>query len=222
MSHAGTAGTIATFYDRWASLYTALSRHAPGVGRMRRRAVEHLALRPGATALDMGCGGGVNFPYLREAVGPSGSVVGLDVAPRMLQRARREDPAAQLVLGDASDPPLRGDVDGILATFVITLFADPDPIIDAWWDLLAPGGRLALVNLGPMGGPASGLTNAGLEVGLRLWTPDDERFEDMIGLLDDRVTAAHGALVDRAETVHYHDGVDGLVRVVVGEKAPDR
>lgn len=53
----------------------------------RRRAVAALALRPGATVVDLGCGTGRNFPLLRAAVGPQGRVVGVDLTDAMLRAA---------------------------------------------------------------------------------------------------------------------------------------
>jgi SAM-dependent methyltransferase len=55
---------------------------------IRRTAITRLALRPGDTVLDVGCGTGLSVPLLREAVGPRGHVVGIDQCPEMLARAR--------------------------------------------------------------------------------------------------------------------------------------
>lgn len=71
-------------------------RHAPGYDAtamrsfaLRRRAVELLALAPGETVLDVACGTGLSLPLLREAVGPSGRVIGVEVSPEMIGQARR-------------------------------------------------------------------------------------------------------------------------------------
>lgn len=55
---------------------------------LRRRVVEQLALRPGDTVLDVACGTGLTFDLLERAVGPSGRVIGIDLSPDMLGRAR--------------------------------------------------------------------------------------------------------------------------------------
>src|SRR5262245_42271534 len=55
----------------------------------RRRLVDLLPLRPGDTVLDVGCGTGLCFPMLRDKVGPSGLIVGIDESPDMLAMARR-------------------------------------------------------------------------------------------------------------------------------------
>jgi demethylmenaquinone methyltransferase/2-methoxy-6-polyprenyl-1,4-benzoquinol methylase len=68
---------MAPAYDRltaWAEPY-------------RRRAVDALGLRPGETALEIGCGTGVNFGLMEDRIGPQGFLVGVDLCPTMLARA---------------------------------------------------------------------------------------------------------------------------------------
>jgi hypothetical protein len=77
--------SVADFYGRWAALYDRVAT-APGVGRWRRAAAERVA-RPGDTVVEMGCGTGANLPYLRERVGPTGRVVGVDLTGPPLRRA---------------------------------------------------------------------------------------------------------------------------------------
>ncbi len=54
----------------------------------RQAAVEQLAPAWGSTVLDVGCGTGLNFAGLEEAIGPCGRLIGVDVSPEMLARAR--------------------------------------------------------------------------------------------------------------------------------------
>jgi SAM-dependent methyltransferase len=56
---------------------------------IRRDAVRRLALQPGQTVVDFGCGTGLSLPLLRRAVGARGRVVGVEQSPEMLARARR-------------------------------------------------------------------------------------------------------------------------------------
>jgi ubiquinone/menaquinone biosynthesis C-methylase UbiE len=55
---------------------------------VRRRAIDLLALAPGESVLDVACGTGLSFPALVERVGAGGRVVGAEVSPDMMDRAR--------------------------------------------------------------------------------------------------------------------------------------
>lgn len=56
---------------------------------LRIRALRELQLRPGETVFDIACGTGPMLPLLAAAVGPTGSVVGVDLSPEMVAQARR-------------------------------------------------------------------------------------------------------------------------------------
>ncbi|MFW6152766.1 MAG: class I SAM-dependent methyltransferase, partial [Halobacteriota archaeon] len=123
-----------------------------------------------------------------------------------------------LVRGDVRSPPI-GSVDGVLATFVVTLFDDPAAVVETWWELLEPGGRLAMLNVGPIRGTLGRWVNPALQVGLWLSTPTADRLDDdLVGVLHERVMAAHERLADRAVHVEYEEHA-GLVRLVIGTKA---
>ena len=59
------------------------------VKSLRRRAAELLELKPGDRVLDGGCGPGASFPYLLDAVGVSGEVVGVEISPEVALNARK-------------------------------------------------------------------------------------------------------------------------------------
>lgn len=137
---------IRAFYSRRAALYDLIAT-APGTGRWRRAAARRVADR-GATVVEMGCGTGANLPYLREAVGPEGRVLGVDITGPLLgyarERAGRYDNVGVL-RADARRPPLEG-ADAVLGTFVCGLFSDPAAVVGRWCDLLRPGGRIGLLD----------------------------------------------------------------------------
>jgi SAM-dependent methyltransferase len=56
---------------------------------VRVRAVELLMLHEGQRVLDVGCGPGGSFPYLRAAVGTTGSVIGVEISPEVAELAQR-------------------------------------------------------------------------------------------------------------------------------------
>ena len=51
--------------------------------------IDHLALQPGETVVDLGSGAGIDVFLAADRVGPAGSVIGVDMTPEMLARARR-------------------------------------------------------------------------------------------------------------------------------------
>src|SRR5690242_29478 len=72
-------------------------------------AVAELGLKPGGSALDAGCGTARALPLLRAAVGPAGTVVGVDLTPEMLTEAVRlgRHREGTLVEADGGRLPLR-------------------------------------------------------------------------------------------------------------------
>ncbi|WP_135667138.1 class I SAM-dependent methyltransferase [Halorhabdus rudnickae] len=146
-------GPVQRFYDRWAGPYDLLAS-APPVHEWRRRGIAALDLAAGETVVEMGCGTGVNLPLLRERVGASGQVIGLDLAPGMLDRARDRIERCgwknvSLVRGDAVESPIDADVDAVFASFVVGMFADPAGVIETWTELLSSDGRIALLDAAP-------------------------------------------------------------------------
>jgi ubiquinone/menaquinone biosynthesis C-methylase UbiE len=71
-------------YDRLARFYDVLEPLYLIHDGARRKAVQALDLSPGDTVLEIGCGTGRNLVHLVEAVGESGSVIGVDASPGML------------------------------------------------------------------------------------------------------------------------------------------
>jgi SAM-dependent methyltransferase len=110
-------------------------------------AVAEAGLAAGGTAIDVGCGTGRAVPALREAVGPSGTVVAVDLTPEMLEQARPRCAAARaaLVLADARRLPLAdGSADAIFAAGLVTHLPDPAAGFAELARVIRPGGRLVL------------------------------------------------------------------------------
>lgn len=217
------AAAARAFYGRWARVYDAFARGFPTLGRVRRRAAAALALDRGDAVVEMGCGTGANLPYLHDAVGDDGRVVGLDFTGPMLARAarrgRREGwTAVDLVRGDASRPPVDGPVDGVLATFVTGMLADPAAAVERWVDLVRPGGRVALVDAARSDRAYGPAVNLPFRAFVRVSSPTGGAgFSDPTAALDRRVAAAHDALADRTAVQVSEDHLLGFVRVTAGE-----
>lgn len=118
----------------------------------RKRAVQALDLRSGSTVLEMGCGTGLNFPFLQEAVGPTGKLIGVDLTPEMLAKAHRRIDLygwsnVELIEADVSrfQPPQ--GVDGILSTYAMSVIPDHDTVIKRCAQALFDGGRLVVLDV---------------------------------------------------------------------------
>ena len=93
-----------------------------------RIAIERLGVTVGARILDVGCGCGQTLLQLAELVGPSGHVLGVDISPPMLARARERvagQPTIALALGDAQTYAFApGVFDAVYSRFGVMFFDD--------------------------------------------------------------------------------------------------
>jgi SAM-dependent methyltransferase len=99
-----------------------------------------------ARVADLGCGTGTLSLLLADE---GHAVAGVDFSPAMVARAvakARGRSDARFVVGDAAAPPLpRAAYDVVLCRHVLWALPDPAAALRRWVDLLAPGGRLVLV-----------------------------------------------------------------------------
>lgn len=89
---------------------------------LRRRAVDWLAPRRGATVLDVACGTGLSFAPLQAAVGAGGRIIGIEQSPEMLDLAQRRVRQhgwrnVRLLHSAAEEAPLRSQADAALLHF---------------------------------------------------------------------------------------------------------
>ena len=123
--------------------------------RYGRRTIERLGPRLGARVLDACCGSGASAIPAAEAVGPRGTVLGVDLATNLLALARAKAEAKKLSnlefrAGDmlALDLP-NGSFDDVVCVFGVFFVPDMPAAVHELWRLVRPGGRLALTTWGP-------------------------------------------------------------------------
>jgi ubiquinone/menaquinone biosynthesis C-methylase UbiE len=111
----------------WVAVEADLFRVAGWFGE---RAIEALALEPGESVLDVGCGTGRTTVALARAVHPTGRVLGVDIAPPMLEAARARVRAeavngVELRVADAQTARFEPVFDAVFSQFGVMFFADP-------------------------------------------------------------------------------------------------
>jgi ubiquinone/menaquinone biosynthesis C-methylase UbiE len=140
-------------YDRVARFYSTLEPLYLIFPPARRRAVAALGLKAGDVVLEIGAGTGRNFPYLVEAVGPSGTVIAVDASAGMLAEARRlvrrEGWAnVELLQQDAAQLQVDRDLDGVLFSLSYSALPEPRPALARAWERLRPGARVVVMDMG--------------------------------------------------------------------------
>ncbi|MBA3412352.1 MAG: methyltransferase domain-containing protein [Actinobacteria bacterium] len=111
------------------------------------------ALAPGERVLDLGCGAGTDSLVAAQMVAPEGHVVGVDMTPEMIAKARTS--AAQLgvthvdfVESEAEHLPFEdASFDVVISNGVIDLIPDKDAVFSELYRVLRPGARLQIADV---------------------------------------------------------------------------
>lgn len=134
-------------YESYAKTYDREQARNPVVGRNRKQVIELLRLQRGDTVLDVGCGTGLNFPLLQDAVGAEGRIIGIDLSPDMLAQAR-ERAAAQgwqnvtLTESAIEDAAIPAEFDAVLFCLTHDVLQSPEALENVFRQA-KPGARVA-------------------------------------------------------------------------------
>ena len=107
-------------------------------------------LKPGEVVLDLGSGAGFDAFLAAERVGPEGQVIGVDMTPEMVEKARANAKKAGVSqvsfrLGEIEYLPVAdASVDVIISNCVINLSSRKDRVLQEAFRVLRRGGRLAI------------------------------------------------------------------------------
>jgi demethylmenaquinone methyltransferase/2-methoxy-6-polyprenyl-1,4-benzoquinol methylase len=117
----------------------------------RLLAIQKLSLQRGNCVIELGCGTGLNFPFLLKQIGPEGRVIGIDLTTGMLDVARRRIERSgwkniELVHSDIADYDFPEGINGVLATGLFGYIPEYDRVIKAASRSLVPGGHLSILD----------------------------------------------------------------------------
>ncbi len=149
-----TKNTAKVTYDRLSHIYDWLAGSSET--RFMHLGLQMLAMKPGESVLELGCGTGKALLELCHQVGEPGSVHALDLSRGMLQKSHNRlasaglQPRVGLLEGDAVRLPYcSASFNAVFVCFTLELFDTPEIplVLEECWRVLVPNGRLGVVCL---------------------------------------------------------------------------
>lgn len=174
--------------DEWMDRFEVESRE---IYAHRRDVVEALKLEPGMAVADVGAGTGLFVKPFSEAVGSTGQVYALEIAPRFVEhineRAQREglQNVTAVLSGEKSVNLAKSSVDLVFICDTYHHFAYPQEMMQSIHRALRPGGRLAVIDFERIPGKS------------RQWVLDHVRAGEEV--FTEEIESSGFALVDEVE-----------------------
>jgi SAM-dependent methyltransferase len=194
-------------------------------------------LQPGEVVVDLGSGAGMDVFLAANQVGKSGRVIGLDMTPEMLERARAlaaagDYPQVEFQRADIENLPLPDNsADVVLSNCVINLTTDKAKVYREIFRVLKPGGRFAVSDIVLRGQaelvyraadklPGCSCLKTALEENAYQETVSRAGF-DAVGLTADRPAASHAEVEKMARALGFdpkEDRVSAHAVTLIGRK----
>ena len=140
-------------YNALAGAYEVLLRLASlgQVDRLYRAIADALDPLPGGTLVEFGCGPATLTPYLVPKVGSAATIIGIDIAEKMIGRARRKAERlgwhnVRFERGDALDYAPTSPLDAVVFCLSLSTMSDCDRCLERASSMLRPGGQLLILD----------------------------------------------------------------------------
>jgi ubiquinone/menaquinone biosynthesis C-methylase UbiE len=147
--------------ERWSSLRVWLFSLRNRTPKSNLAAVDRLSLGPEDLFIDLGCGLGA---ALQHAAATGAKTAGVDPSPAMVEQASRRVPEAEVRVGSAETIPFEGErFTAALSVSSYHHWADPEAGLAEVRRVLAPEGRLLIVEKKLKRGPGHGLDPIGAD-----------------------------------------------------------
>jgi ubiquinone/menaquinone biosynthesis C-methylase UbiE len=145
MDASATYNSASDFYDNPANAFWE---------RFGRKTIERLNLGQGSRILDVCCGSGASALPAAEITGPSGFVVAIDLAEKLLEIGRQKAIQRNLTniefrRGDMLNLNFKSEFNAVVCVFGIFFVPQMELAVRELWHSVAPGGKLAITTWGP-------------------------------------------------------------------------
>ncbi|MBK1880106.1 class I SAM-dependent methyltransferase [Pelagicoccus mobilis] len=143
----GGVSCCSVYEHDWVEDFLGESFH-PGGPELSGRSIESLQITPGTRVLDIACGRGSSAVKMAEL---GANVLATDASPKQLELAKSKLVGGESIqfqeLRAEAVPEELGPFDGILCECAFSLVQDQEKASQAWFKVLAPGGRLSISDM---------------------------------------------------------------------------